>query len=81
MKSCKMPVATFAFAVAQERSCSSAKARAVKSFTADISLFGAIPYGIFEVEVETPKYLRHPILQVKAITKKGVTRTISPVGN
>jgi hypothetical protein len=43
----------------------------VKYFTGDISLLGDIPYGIFEVEVETPEYIRHPILQVKARTKKG----------
>lgn len=53
----------------------------VKYFTGDISLLGDIPYGIFEVEVETPEYIRHPILQVKARTKKGGTRTISPLGN
>jgi hypothetical protein len=53
----------------------------VKYFTGDISLIGDIPYGTFEVEVETPEYIRHPILQVKAITQKGGTRTISPLGN
>jgi hypothetical protein len=42
----------------------------VKYFTADISLIGDIPYGLFEVEVETPENIRHPILQVKARTKK-----------
>jgi len=52
----------------------------VKYFTGDISLLGEIPYGIFEVEVETPEYIRHPILQVKVKTKKGGTRTISPLG-
>jgi DNA polymerase type B, organellar and viral len=43
----------------------------IKYFTGDISLIGDIPYGIFEVEVATPEYIRHPILQVKTITKKG----------
>ena len=53
----------------------------VKYFTGDISLLGDIPYGIFEVEVKTPEYIRHPILQEKARTKKGGTKTISPLGN
>lgn len=53
----------------------------VKDFTADIYLIGDIPYGIFEVEVETPEYIRHPILQVKARTHKGGTSTLSPLGN
>jgi hypothetical protein len=52
----------------------------VKYFTGDIYLLGEIPYGVFEVEVETPEYIRHPILQVKARIKKGGTRTISPLG-
>jgi hypothetical protein len=48
----------------------------VKSFTGDNYLLREIPYGFCEVEVETPEYIRHPILQVKARTTKGGTRTI-----
>ena len=50
-------------------------------FMGDISLLGEIPYGIFEVEVEAPEHIRHPILQVKVKTKKSGYRTISPLGN
>lgn len=53
----------------------------VKYFMGDISLLGEIPYGIFEVELETPKFIRHPILQVRVRTKNGGNRTISPLGN
>jgi hypothetical protein len=38
------------------------------------------PFGIFEVEVEAPKDLNVPILQVKLKTENGGVRTISPLG-
>jgi DNA polymerase type B, organellar and viral len=39
------------------------------------------PFGIFEVEVETPCDLQNPILQVKHKTEFGGFRTIAPLGN
>ena len=37
------------------------------------------PYGIFEVEVETPNNLEYPILQTRVNTFDGI-RTVSPLG-
>jgi len=37
-------------------------------------------FGIFYCEIETPKYLEHPIIQSHIKTKNGI-RTISPLGN
>lgn len=54
----------------------------VKYFIGDISLiYKNIPYGIFEVEVITPKDIVNPILQVRIKTKNSGVRTISPIGN
>jgi hypothetical protein len=39
------------------------------------------PFGIFEVEVETPCDLKNPILQVKHKTELGGFRTIAPLGS
>lgn len=38
------------------------------------------PYGIFEVDIETPSNIKIPILQTRIKTENGY-RTISPVGN
>lgn len=40
----------------------------------------AKPFGIFEVEIETPDDLKIPLLQTKVKTKKGY-RTITPLGH
>lgn len=37
-------------------------------------------FGIFYCEIESPKYLEHPIIQSHIKTKNGI-RTISPLGN
>ena len=37
------------------------------------------PYGFFEVEVTTPDYLEHPVLQTRVKTEGGYT-TMSPLG-
>ena len=38
------------------------------------------PFGIFEVDIESPSDIRYPLLQTKIKTDKGY-RTISPIGN
>jgi len=38
------------------------------------------PFGIFEVDIESPKDIKIPILQTRIKTKNGY-RTIAPVGN
>nr|YP_025890.1 DNA-directed DNA polymerase [Moniliophthora perniciosa]AAQ74286.1 DNA-directed DNA polymerase [Moniliophthora perniciosa] len=41
---------------------------------------GDKPFGIFEVEITTPEYIKIPLLQKRIKTDKGY-RTISPIGN
>ena len=38
------------------------------------------PFGIFEVDIESPKDIKIPLLQTRIKTKNGY-RTISPIGN
>lgn len=39
------------------------------------------PFGIFEVDIETPKDIKIPLLQTKVKVKNGTYRTIAPIGN
>jgi len=39
------------------------------------------PYGIFEVEVNSPLDIKIPLLQTRVKLKNGTTRTIAPIGN
>jgi hypothetical protein len=52
----------------------------IKYFEGDISLINPNAFGIFEVEVETPRNLLVPILQTRIVTNNGV-KTIAPIGN
>ena len=38
------------------------------------------PFGIFEVDIESPINIKIPLLQTKVKLKNGTTRTISPLG-
>lgn len=49
-------------------------------FEGDIYLMEENPFGFFEVEVEAPKNLKHPILLMKSQNKKFKHRTIAPLG-
>jgi hypothetical protein len=49
-------------------------------FEGDIRNFDKDAFGIFFCEIESPKYLEHPIIQTHVKTKNGI-RTISPLGN
>jgi hypothetical protein len=48
-------------------------------FEGDISQIEKKPFGIFEVEVESPKDINIPLLQLRYKTDKGL-RTIAPKG-
>jgi DNA polymerase family B len=39
-----------------------------------------LPFGIFEVDIETPSDMKIPLLQFKIRTKNGF-RTVAPIGN
>lgn len=52
-----------------------------KYFEGDIFLIEKDPFGFFEVEVESPKFLNHPILLHKSVNKKFNNRTIASLGN
>nr|QWO71399.1 DNA polymerase [Lyophyllum semitale] len=52
----------------------------VKYFDGDITAVEDKPFGIFDVEVNTPKNLNFPLLQTRIKTESGF-RTISPLGN
>jgi hypothetical protein len=49
-------------------------------FEGNILNFEKKPFGIFEVEVVTPKFMKIPLLQTRIKTKNGF-RTIAPLGN
>lgn len=49
-------------------------------FEGDIYLMDKNPFGFFEVELETTKYLKHPILLMRSQDTKFNHRTIAPLG-
>jgi hypothetical protein len=49
-------------------------------FEGDIYLIKNKPFGFFEVEVESPKHLEHPILLFKSKNTNFKNRTIAPLG-
>ncbi len=49
-------------------------------FEGDIFRINPDAFGVFEVEVETPKYLKYPVLQTRIKTNNG-ERTVTPLGN
>jgi hypothetical protein len=48
-------------------------------FEGDISLIDSKAFGFFNVDVESPEYLEHPILQLHYNSGRSI-RTISPLG-
>jgi hypothetical protein len=42
---------------------------------------GDKPFGIFEVDIETPKDIKTPLLQTRVKVKNGTFRTVAPIGN
>lgn len=48
-------------------------------FEGDINILDIDKFGFFEVDIKSPDYLKHPILQTKVETISGL-RTISPLG-
>nr|QWO71392.1 DNA polymerase [Arthromyces claviformis] len=53
----------------------------LKSRTGDSNYQEKKPFGIFEVNIETPLDIKIPLLQTKVKLKNGTTRTIAPIGN
>jgi len=49
-------------------------------FEGDIYKFETNPFGFFEVEIQTPEFMKIPLLQTRIKTKNGF-RTIAPLGN